>query len=251
LHARYGLLDAMNILDDLYRDTPDHLTMIGDYLQVLRYNYLAPRAEMGEWVERARPLLANAPAGDGQAVVSWEYIGWYELSIGRAEEALRTFKNAHENEGRGLNDDRILARIRCGLAESNRHLHRPDEARGELARAEAVQRAGEYRSDWAANLTIQAKLEPERTRALFLLARAQWIQGGIGDRMGLSRALLLETRLTASCPKKARNKARLIQLQGQIPALQACPTFARILGHWDEWAAGDSTDTTGERFWGL
>ena len=252
IHARYGAADSASMVDEVYRNASVSITMVGDYLNVLRYRYLKPCASMVQWAERAHPLLEQADLGNGQAVVSREYIGWYELSLGRVNEALQWFHDGFRGESNGgMSDERILARLKCGMAEAHRRLELIDAARSELREASCLQRVGGYRADLAGNLAIHAKLEPNRRRALFLLCRARGLQTELGDRIALTRTLLIEARLTGSRLRQNRIHEQLQELQQQVPALQSCPTFAQMMQEWTQWSTTLSPDQHGDVFWGI
>ena len=250
VHARYGLTDAVSILDGLYPGDDVSLTAVGDYLQVLRFNYLVPRVEMRGWINRSRHFLDRS-SDSAQAVVCLEYSAHFELSVGNVREAYRLFKKAYRAERSGMADDRIVARLLCGLALVHQRMGRVAQARRELDQAGDLQQAGEFEGDWAWNLTCQAKLESDHNLAQRLLSEARSLQAELGDRMGSTRSLLLQARITSSRQRKTRTRTELAKLRGQIPALQECPQFAHIQQHWDEWTSTHSPDANGDEFWGL
>lgn len=253
IQARRGYLDSLPLLDALYRDGPITLSACTDYMQALRFRGLRPHPDIAIWIERGQHLMdENGPARNGDAVLFHEYWAHALLAEGRHDQARDLLTRAYRDERNDEADPRILSRLLCGWAEANRRLGNTQRALLQLRRAEHIQLAGEFRGDWANfNLSCRAKMEPDSRAAAYLLKKAKSIQTEYEDRVGLTRTLLLEARLTTRPLIASLRRTAVLRLREELPALATCPLLNRILDNWRDWARGSQPDENGDRFWGL
>lgn len=253
LRGRLGRTDGARLLDALFADQPLSLGMCSDYLQVFRYNALAPMPAMEPWIEKGRALLAAGHhAPQGVDVVFKEYWACYLSAQGRHQEAAALLHEAYNQEILGLNDQRIRARILCDWAEVNRRLGNVDRAREQLGEAQDAQVAGGYEGDLANfNIPCRAKLERPLMDTTHGLRRANSMLRRLGDRLGRVRVLLLLARLSENRLSAARCRISVIRLKSRLPSLDHCPLFLKIMERWPAWAGDPAPDESGDAFWGL
>jgi tetratricopeptide (TPR) repeat protein len=254
VRAKLGLADGHEILDRLYAQRTVTLDTCADYLQVWRYSFLQPDSRMISWITKGQQILNSGQSPRcGTSVVFKEYAAGYFMSDGQHEQALSYLQEALRDERSGIDDLRIVARILCDQAEVSRRMGNISGALRSLHQARRIQLLGEYRGDYANyNLTCRAKLLTDKSSALKALQQARSLQQRLGDTLGRARTLLLECRLRSDPGKAPAYRAALGKLQARLPALQQCPTFARITSRWDDWVGNQAPEEeTGDTFWGI
>ena len=254
VQCRRGFLDARDCLQEIGRNRSPTMSDIVDYLYVLRFQGLAPGAEMNDWIrcglDSAQRLESN-PLPPG----FHEHRGNLLLFTGQAGEAAGLLELAVAGYGRQTKP-RLLARSLAALADAQRILGQDAEAVRLLDQAEQIQETHRYLADLAGfTRTNRAKLIAQTgrdlERAKTMLKRAKMSQALRGDRLGLGRTLLLEARFPGRVALSERRREAVLQLKSQLPALDGCRLLAKILARWDEWTSHPTSAEHGDIFWGL
>jgi hypothetical protein len=172
---------------------------------------------------------------------------------GQLRKAATVLKPACRVLRRSGDNARIVCRSLVTLAEVYRRTGAAARAQALLDEAMAAQMEHHFRGDLAdLSLPCLAKLQTDPARARAILADSKAIQVAMASRVGEARTLLLEARFSAAADQAAAMKRRVIELQGQVPALNQCRLVRKILDRWQLWAGGQrSPDETGDIFWRL
>lgn len=154
----------------------------------------------------------------------------------------------------------IGGRACADMAEVCRLLNRSNQVFRWLERAETIQRRERTYSDLAAlSLTCRAKALWDcrmASAACKTLAEVNRIQRPQKNEFLLARTVLLRARMSKASPDSPGNRRRLetlLRFQENVPALQNCPTFARITesGQWETWCEGGQEPDEKDFFWGI
>ena len=245
--------DALQALHELSGRRPVDLERISDTISALRFNGLAPQpGPMLHWIRQAEELLARPGAHSVSA--RFAFLGHKAallVQARRLDDAHHTLTEALALAQSHNSQSRVLARSLCDLAEVHRLRNDPSSARDCLDRAQHIQTANNYDGDFAEfNLPRRAKLATDRAGAKGCLNQARLIQRRLQHRVGMTKTVLLQTRLLPSLWHNQRRKRILLAWQRAVPMLRDCPLMLRIMSNWDQWAGGGS-EAGEDFFWGL
>ncbi len=254
VQGRRGQLDGIDALREIHGDEPASLAVLGEFVCGFRYRGLRPQREIEPWLDRVERAVAANPEGDVvSAATSRSHAAAHHLRRGRPRKALLALLDLKRSPIFATLHAHVQARILADLGDAYRVLGYKAKAERAVDDADALQREHHFEGD-RAELTLahRAKLlrdEPER--ALPILAEARGTMIALRNRIGETRVLLLECRLSRDPELHESARQRILSLRESVPALSRCDLLDHILSHWTEWTSGDMIEGERDWFWNL
>lgn len=245
---------ALALLETLRaRQAMPTFPLILDFVALHRFGGMVPAEAIWAWIDQANALLAAPTEVD--PIDRFAYAGHHGYALGRCgqlELALAVLEPLRHDSARATSNARLYARTLADLADVHRLRGQPSEARECLLLAEGVQRQGNYLGDLA-ELTLlnRAKLETDVRAVRAALDESYSLLLSNRHGMGLARHLLLAARLLSDPGANQGRRRELLRLEGELPALRACPVFQVIKANWDAWCAGSGPRRGPDPFAGL
>lgn len=251
VQTRRGRLEGLQALNEVARLRPLDFRLVTDYVYVLRFQGLRPAPEIVPWIERGRQFLERDGQHQGATALAFlSHVAAYHLRHEEPAQAVHVFEKALAFRAQA--HLRVLARLLADLGDTQRRLGRRERAEKFLAEAEGLQQLHGFEGDLAEfTLPYQARLATAPNQALELLERSLASLRQHGNRVGETRTLLVQARLTSDPALKATCRAKVEENRAALPTLAKCALLSEILQNWDVWIGGGVLREGGDYFWGL